>query len=74
MASVIPIGSTWNIKNNTFISANQIALYVACAGTDTSCPATINSTNNVFLGYADPNNPYGAGDVPTLYYLLPASS
>ena len=69
MASVIPIGSTWNIRNNTFITAQQIALYVACAGTDTSCAATINSTNNVFLGYADPNNPYGAGDVPTLYYL-----
>jgi hypothetical protein len=69
MASVIPIGSTWNIKNNTFVSANQIALYVACAGTDTTCPATINSSNNVFLGYADPNNPYGAGDVPTLYYF-----
>jgi hypothetical protein len=69
MASVIPIGSTWNLQNNTFITAQQIALYVACSGTDTSCAATINSTNNVFLGYADPNNPYGAGDVPTLYFL-----
>ena len=70
IASVIPIGSTWNMQNNTFISAQQIAWYVACAGTDTSCPSTINSTNNVFLGYTDPDNPYGT-NVPTLYYLDP---
>ena len=69
MASVIPIGSTWNIQNNTFITAQQIALYVACAGSDTSCPSTINSTNNVFLGYVDPNSPYGPGITPTLYYF-----
>jgi hypothetical protein len=68
MANVIPIGAIWNIQNNTFISAQQIAIYAGCAGTDTSCAATINSTNNVFLGYVDPNNPYGTS-VPTLYYL-----
>jgi hypothetical protein len=68
MANVIPIGSTWNIQNNTFITAQQIAIYAGCAGTDTSCPSTINSTNNVFLGYTDPNNPYG-DNVPTVYYV-----
>jgi len=68
MASVIPIGSTWNLINNTFISAQQIALYVACNGADTTCPSTINSINNVFLGYTDPSNPYGI-NVPTTYYL-----
>jgi hypothetical protein len=68
IASIIPIGSTWNLTNNTFISAQQIAIYVACNSADTICPATINSTNNVFLGYTDPNNPYG-DTVPTLYYL-----
>ena len=68
MASVIPIGSTWNLINNTFITAQQIALDVACSGADVSCPSTINSTNNVFLGYLDPNNPYGVS-TPTLYYL-----
>ncbi len=68
MASVIPIGSTWNLQNNTFISADSIAMYVACAGTDTNCPATINSTNNVFLGYQDP---WGATDsvTPSVYYF-----
>ena len=70
MANIIPIGSTWNIQNNTFITAQQIAIYAGCAGTDTSCPSTINSTNNVFLGYTDPNNPYG-DNVPTVYYLSP---
>ena len=69
MASVIPIGSTWNLINNTFITAQQIALFVACSGSDVSCSSTINSTNNVFLGYVDPNNPYGGSTVPTLYYL-----
>jgi Putative Ig domain len=67
-AVVIPIGSTWNIQNNTFITAQQIAWYVACVAGDNTCPSTINSTNNVFLGYRDPNNPYG-NNVPTLYYL-----
>jgi len=67
-AVVIPIGSTWNIQNNTFITAQQIAWYVACVAGDNTCPSTINSTNNVFLGYTDPNNPYG-NNVPTLYYL-----
>jgi hypothetical protein len=70
MTNVIPIGATWNIQNNTFISAEQIAIYAGCAGTDTSCASTINSTNNVFLGYTDPNNPYG-DNVPTTYYLSP---
>jgi hypothetical protein len=69
IASIMPIGSTWNMRNNTFITAQQIAWYVACAAPDVTCPATINSTNNVFLGFTDPNNPYGAGNVPTLYYL-----
>jgi hypothetical protein len=71
MAAVIPIGSTWNLQNNTFISAQQIALFVACAGSDASCPATVNSTNNVFLGFTDPNNPYGSGNVPATYYFSP---
>jgi len=71
MASVIPIGSTWNLINNTFISAQQIALYIACNGADATCPSTVNSTNNLFLGYTDPNNPYGAGNAPDLYYLSP---
>ncbi|MGC9198963.1 MAG: putative Ig domain-containing protein [Acidobacteriaceae bacterium] len=68
MASVIPIGSTWNLQNNTFISADTIALYVACSGADTNCPATINSTNNVFLGYQDP---WGSSDsrTPSVYYF-----
>ncbi len=70
MASVIPKGSTWNIQNNTFISAQQIALYVACAGSDASCPATINSRNNVFLGYIDPNNPYSTNP-PAAYDIAP---
>jgi hypothetical protein len=69
MASVIPIHSTWNLVNNTFISADVIALYVACAGTDTNCPATINSKNNVFLGYADPNTVYGVLGPPSVYYF-----
>jgi hypothetical protein len=68
MASVIPTGSTWNLINNTFISAQQIALYVACNGADNTCPSTINSINNVFLGYVDPNNPYGVS-TPTVYYF-----
>jgi len=68
IASIMPKGSTWNMRNNTFITAQQIAWYVACAAPDVTCPSTINSTNNVFLGFTDPNNPYGA-NVPTLYYL-----
>jgi len=67
MASVIPTGSTWNLINNTFITAQQIAIFVACNGADSTCPSTINSTNNVFLGYVDPNNPYGGTNVPTVY-------
>jgi hypothetical protein len=69
IASIIPIGSTWNMRNNTFITAQQIAWSVACAYPDLICPATINSTNNVFLGYVDPNNPYGGTNVPTTHYL-----
>ncbi len=69
MASVIPVHSTWNLINNTFISADVIALYVACAGTDTNCPATINSENNVFLGYSDPNTVYGVLGPPSVYYF-----
>ena len=70
VASVIPIGAVWNLQNNTWISAQQIAIYAACVGADVSCASTINSTNNIFLGYTDPNNPYGVS-VPTLYYLDP---
>jgi hypothetical protein len=67
-ANVLPAGSVWNIENNTFITAQQILFYAGCSGaTETSCPATVNSTNNVFLGYDDPNNPYQGGS--TLYYF-----
>ena len=75
MASVIPIGSIWNLQNNTFITAQQTALFVACVAPDTTCAATINSTNNVFLGFVDPNNPIGSpappnsATVATLYEL-----
>lgn len=68
MALEMPTGSTWNLTNNTFVTAQNIAWFVACSGTDSTCPATINSTNNVFLGYADPNAPT-SGAIPTLYYF-----
>jgi hypothetical protein len=72
IASVFPPGSTWTLQDNTFITAQQIAWYVACPAGDSACAGTINSTNNVFLGYVDPNNPYGGTNVPTLYYLDPS--
>ena len=67
MASVIPTGSTWNITNSTFVSADNIAFYIACSGTDTTCPSTVNTTNDVFLGYTDPST--GGAGQPTLYYF-----
>ena len=68
MASEMPTGSTWNISNSTFISADSVALYVACANPAvTTCPATINSTNNIYIGYIDPST--GTGQSPTLYYF-----
>jgi hypothetical protein len=69
MASEMPTGSTWNLTNNTFVSADSIALFIACANpSDTTCPATVNLTNNVFLGYSDPNVPL-SGVQPVLYYF-----
>jgi hypothetical protein len=68
MALEMPTGSTWNISNNTFVSADSIAMYVACSNVaDTTCPATINATNNVFLGYTDPTYPVSV--TTTLYYF-----
>jgi hypothetical protein len=71
LASVIPIGSTWNIESSTFITAQQIAWLVECPAGDATCPSTINSRNNVFVGYTNPNNPYGPTNVPALYYFGP---
>jgi hypothetical protein len=69
LASVLPANSVWNMQNNTFITAQQIAWLVGCATAPCSGTGTINSTNNIFLGYVNPSNPYGAGNVPTLYYF-----
>lgn len=68
-AGVIPSGSTWTIANNTWVTYQPTSFYFACPGqVPGPCPSTINFTNNIFLGYFNPNKFTGANP-PALYYL-----
>lgn len=60
LANSVPLGSTWNFNNDTWITSQPIALLVSCpAGSATgSCTSTINLTNQIFLGYSDANNSF----------------
>jgi hypothetical protein len=65
---VIPSGSTWTMANNTLVTYQPTIFDIACPGAVPGpCPSTVNFTNNIFLGYDNPSNPYGPL-VPGLYY------
>jgi len=68
VASVIPAGSTWVIANNTWVTYQPTTFDIACPVGRAPCASTVDVTNNIFLGYNNPSNPYGA-ETPALYYI-----
>jgi Putative Ig domain len=67
-AIVIPSGSTWTMANNTVVTYQPTIFDIACpTGVPGPCPSTVKFTNNIFLGYDNPSNPYGPL-TPGLYY------
>jgi hypothetical protein len=68
VASVIPAGSTWLIANNTWVTYQPTIFDIACPIGSAPCSSTVNFTNNVVLGYQNPNSPYGLS-TPALYYI-----
>ncbi len=68
VASVIPTGSTWLIANNSWVTYQPTIFDIACPVGVTPCTSTVNFTNNVVVGYVNPNNPYGPS-TPALYYI-----
>jgi Putative Ig domain len=67
LASDIPTGSNWLIANNTWVTYQPTVFDIACPGYS-PCTSTVDITNNIFLGYNDPSNPYGAL-TPAVYYI-----
>jgi len=72
VASVIPAGSTWLIANNSWVTYQPTIFDIACPVGVSPCTSTVNFTNNVVLGYQNPNSPYGLS-TPALYYIEDAS-
>jgi hypothetical protein len=69
-AGVIPSGSTWTIANNSFVTYQPTVFVIACPGPTGAgtCPSTVNFTDNIFLGYLDPNMVGYNREAPGLYY------
>ena len=71
LASNISPGSTWNIYNSTWVVYELTTFFVDCSVIP--CTSTINFTNNIFLGYTNPNVPGYSGQLPALYLLAQPS-
>ncbi len=65
---VVPSGSTWTIGNNTTITYQPTTFDLSCPAGLSPCPSTIKITDNIFLGYDNPSNPYGPL-TPAMYYI-----
>jgi hypothetical protein len=69
VASTIPLGSSWIIGNNTWITNASTTFDIACPGYS-PCTSTVVVNNNIFLGYQNIPTPSG---IPAIFYIEDAS-